>query len=38
MGQAGIPARVSVGLTDAVKPDIKEDAFAVRIGICYTDG
>src|SRR6185369_98203 len=37
-GQAGIPARVSVGLTDAVQPVISaEDPFAVRIGICYTD-
>ncbi|HEV8455755.1 MAG TPA: G8 domain-containing protein, partial [Gemmatimonadales bacterium] len=37
-GQGGIPARVSVGLTDAVKPVISpEDPFAVRIGICYTD-
>ena len=34
----GIPARVTLGLTDAVKPVIStEDPFAVRIGICYTD-
>ncbi len=35
---AGIPARVSVGLTDAVKPGINEDnPFYVRVGICYTN-
>ena len=37
-GEAGIPARVSVGLTDAVKPVISaEHPFAVRMGICYTN-
>jgi len=37
-GDAGIPARVSVGLTDAVKPVIsKDDPFFVRLGICYTN-
>ncbi len=36
--QSGIPARVSVGLTDAIKPEISaEDPFYVRVGICYTD-
>lgn len=35
--QSGIPPRVLVGLTDAVKPEIGEDdPFYVRIGICYT--
>lgn len=36
--QAGIAAKVSVGLTDAVKPDFNEDdPFYVRVGICYTN-
>ena len=36
--QAGIPARVSVGLTDAIKPGISaSDPFFVRVGICYTN-
>src|SRR5262249_41985486 len=37
-GQAGIPAVLTVGFTDAVKPDISpEDPFYVRVGICYTN-
>jgi hypothetical protein len=36
-GQAGIPKRVSVGLTDAIKHVISAtDPFRVRLGICYT--
>jgi hypothetical protein len=38
---AGIPAYISVGLTDAVKPGIDphhaETWFFTRLGVCYTD-
>jgi len=37
-GDAGIPARVSVGVADAVGPEIsKDNPFVVRLGICYTN-
>ena len=36
-GDSGIPKRVSLGLTDAIKPVISAaDPFKVRVGLCYT--
>lgn len=35
---AGIPDKISVGLTDAIKPEFSEDdPFYVRVGVCYTN-
>jgi hypothetical protein len=35
--ESGIPSVINVGLTDAVKTNMKEDPFYVRVGICYTN-